>query len=348
MNRWTRWRPVAANFAVVTLVSLVLWLWAAGRSRETTTVGLSVRFVVADTDRLLAVPVDPISVDVELQGSRRELDRAAERLSGKTIPLRVGRVGVPSALGTHSIDLTLAIGRAQEINEAGVAVVSTSPSTTTLELVETESVDAKIVLVVPGYQIAGQTVAEPSTARVTLPKSLVPALGNPPQIEAFVTPQQASTLMPGRRRPIDATLRVPPALDAQSKLVRIAPDKARMTFTLASRSSTTTLRLVPVQIAGPPADIDGYTIAIEPSDAFLRDVEVTGPSETIRALEDGRANVFAFVHLSADDLALRVTRKRVDLWMLPPEVTVLRVGESVDTQPLIRLSIAQRPVATRE
>jgi hypothetical protein len=74
---------------------------------------------------------------------------------------------------------------------------------------------------------------------------------------------------------------------------------------------------------------------------------VTGPSETIEALEAGRAKVFAFVHLSADDLAKREARKPIQLWMMPPDVTVLQIGTSTDTAPSIGLTIKERPAPNR-
>ncbi|MDZ4830690.1 MAG: hypothetical protein SGJ09_10900 [Phycisphaerae bacterium] len=343
MNAWARWRPKATNFTVVTVISLLLWLWAAGRTREIGTVELFVRFVVADADQTAALPIEAVPVEIELQGTRRELDRAAERFTGKMITLRVGRFGVPGTPGTHAIDLAAALSRTEEFDSTGAAVVASTPATTPLEIVETETIESSIVPLLPGVQLVGDAIVEPETVRVTLPRALVPALGAEPHVQAFLPSTQTNMLQSGRRHGVDVTLRVPEALEAQSRLVRIVPDKARVSFTLLSRSSTSVLRLVPVQIAGPPDDLSEFSVDINPADAFLRDVEVTGPSEIIRALEDGRAKAFAIVHLSADDLALRVTRKRVDLWMLPTGVAVGRIGESSDTEPLIRMTVTQRP-----
>lgn len=335
-------RPMLANIAVVTVVSLLLWLWAAGQTRETSTVEVLVLFVPGDAERNIVTPAEPIAVSLDVQGARHELERAADRLSGKTITLRTGRPEVPASPGPHTIDIASAINRSEELTSLGIVAIGAVPASTSIEVMETITVEAKILPVIPGVQLNGAAEVSPAMAKVTLPKALLSGLGSDPSIEAFVPTTQANAQEPGRRHVLDVALRVPEALEGQARLVRILPDRAKVTFTLQSRSASTLLRLVPVQLAGPPLDLDGYQVSIESGNEYLRDVEVTGPAATIRQLEEGRIKVFAFVHLTADDLARRVTRKRVEMWMLPPGVSVLRLGESTETSPEVRLTVRER------
>lgn len=340
---WVTWRKRITNVIVVTVVSLLLWMWAAGRTRETASVEFFLQYAAGDATRMIALPLHPSSVEVTLQGSRRDLDRSIDRLRGKTIVLRSGSSGIPATPGMHAIDNALALSSADAIAATGVAVLDVTPTTTTIELLETETIEVKVAAVLPGVQLSGTATIEPERVQMTLPKSLVPALGAAPQVEAYLPPAQTNLLQPGRRHSVEnVPLRAPESLGEQSRLVSIVPDRARVTFTLASRSGSALLKLVPVQIAGPSADLDGFRVSIDPADAFLRDVEVSGPSETIRSIEDGRAKVLAFVHLSADDLAGGLTRKRVSMWMLPSGVTVTSVGGVQDAVPVVRLSIAPR------
>lgn len=335
-------RPMLSNIAVVTVVSLLLWLWAAGQTRETSTVEVLVLFVPGDAERSIVTPAEAIAVSLDVQGARHELERATDRLSGKTITLRTGRPEVPAAAGPHTIDIAGALNRSEELTSLGVVAIGAVPASTSIEVMETATVEATILPVVPGVQLSGAVDVAPTKAKVTLPKALVTGLGASPTIEAFIPTIQANALEPGRRQVLDVPLRVPEALEGQARLVRIAPERVKVTLMLQSRSSSTTLRLVPVQIAAPPLDLDGYQVTIEPGNEFLRDVEVTGPATTIRQLEEGRAKAFAFVHLTADDLARRVTRKRVEMWMLPPGVTVIRVGESSESSPEVRIAVRER------
>jgi hypothetical protein len=338
----SRWRPMLANGAVVSVVSLLLWLWAAGKTRETSSLEALVRFTPGDPERAFVAPADAIPVSIELQGSRRELERAADRLSGKTLVLRTGRPEVPASPGPHTIDVAAALNRLEELSSADVVAISSVPQVIAIEVLETVVVDAKVLPVLPGTLLAGTPVVEPETVKVTLPKSLVSGLGADPSVEAFVPANQSSTLETGRRHVLDVALRLPEALAKESTLVRFAIDRAKLTFTLQSRSSSTVLRLVPVQLAGPPLDLDGYQITIDAGNEFLRDVAVTGPSTTIIALEEGRTKAIAFIHVTADDLARRVTRKRIDMWMLPEGVTVERIGDTTDVAPEVRLTVRER------
>ncbi len=336
-------RPLLANCAVVTVVSLLLWLWAAGQTRETSTVEILVQVLPGDPERSIVSPAEAIPVSLEMRGARHELERATDRLSGKTIVVRTGRPEVPAAAGTHTIDIASVLNRAEEVTSLGVAAIGAVPTAMSIDIMETATVEVKIVPVIPGVQLNGAPEVTPATARVTLPRSLVSGLGADPTIEAFVPTAQANAQQAGRRETLEVALRVPEALEGEARLVRIQPERARVAFTLQSRSSTTLLRLVPVQIAGPPLDLEGYRVTIEPGSEFLRDVEVTGPAAIIRQLEEGSLKAFAFVHLSADDLARRLTRKRISMWMLPPGVSVLRIGELVETMPDVRISIRERP-----
>jgi hypothetical protein len=341
-ERWERSRPVAANIAVVTVVALLLWFWAAGQTREVGSLTLLVRFVPADPERTLVMPSEATAVELDLQGSRRDLERASDRLGGKTITLKGGRAGVPSSPGGHVVDLAGVLARSDELASLGIAVVSANPASFSLDVLETTTVTAKVRPVLPGAQLAGEAIAEPEEVEITLPRSAVGGLGAEPAVEAFLPAAQSSLLEAGRRHAIDVQLRVVEALAPQASLIRIVPDRARITFTLQSRSARTILPLVPVQIAGPPLDLADYTVLIAPDQEFLRDVEIAGPIDTIRGIEDGRIKVFALVHLSADELALRVGRKRVDVWMLPPGVSVVRVGDSNDVLPPVGLVIQER------
>lgn len=337
------WRQRIGNALVVTVVTILLWLLAAGRTKETATVELRVRFMSVEPDRIQVEPVESIPVEISLSGSRREIGELADRLSGKTLDLRIGRDGVPGTVGEHSVDLVQALRQSEAVGPGAGAIADSKPASAALIITETEVLLATIAPVLPGAQLLGDAVAEPATARVIVPRSLAAAFGSTPRIEAFVPTDRTASLQPGRGHTLDVALRVPEVLQSQRRLIRIEPERTRVTFTLVSNSSVATLRLVPVQIAGPPADLEQYLVDVDAEDAFLRDVELSGPTDAIRAIESGSTPVFAFVHLSADDLAKRPDRGRIALWNLPQGVTVTRIGTSTDVRPFVRLTITPRP-----
>ena len=102
---------------------------------------------------------------------------------------------------------------------------------------------------------------------------------------------------------------------------------------------------VPVQIAGPAADLDGWMVEVNPASAFLRNVVLRGPADEIQRLRDreGGLGVIAFVHLTSDDLLQMIEEKPVTLWSLPAGVTVTSVDGDATSSPRIPVSILKRP-----
>jgi hypothetical protein len=340
-EEWT-WRGRLGSVATVTAVALLLWLWAAGRTTEVATVTVQARFASGDPGRVAVLPGGAFTVELRLRGSRRDLDAAASRLAGTVIDLRSGAPGIPAAIGDHVVDLATSIDRSDELTTLGATVDGTTPASATVEIVELASVEAAVVPDLPGVRLAGGVSVDPERVTVRLPSTILRRLDGPPRIEAYLPPAQSEALATGRRHSIEVPLRLPESLEADAALVTLEPGRSRLNFTIADRSRTATLPLVPVQVAGPPEDLDGFTVTLADGSEFLRDVAVRGRADLVRDLEEGRARAIAFIHLSADDLAKRVSRKRVSLWMLPEGVSVTGVAGGEDTAPAVELSIRER------
>ena len=111
---------------------------------------------------------------------------------------------------------------------------------------------------------------------------------------------------------------------------------------LVSADSTLLVPSIPVQIAGPPTDLDQYLVTIDPAAAFLRDVTLRGPAEAIASIAEGRMSVIAFLHLTSDELAQGITEKAVSMWQLPAGVTVSGIGDDSTSNPMVPLTIEDR------
>lgn len=338
----TTFRARLGSFVTVTAVALLLWLWAAGRTTEVATIAVQVRVASGDPGRVAVLPPAPFTVELRLRGSRRDLDDAASRLGGTVLELRSGSPGVPASVGDHVIDLATSIDRSEELARLAATVDGANPASATVEIVELVSVEAAVTPDLPGVRLAGGVAVEPARVTVRLPSTLLRRLDGPPRIEAYLPPAQSEALATGRRHSIEVPLRLPESLEADAGLVTLEPARVRLGFTIADRSRTATLPLVPVQVAGPPEDLDGFTVTLADGSEFLRDVAVRGRADLVRDLEEGRARAIAIVHLGADDLARRVTRKRVSVWMLPEGVAVTGVAGGEETAPAVELSIRER------
>ncbi|MSR18001.1 MAG: YbbR-like domain-containing protein [Phycisphaerales bacterium] len=329
-----RWRGNAFNIVVATLVTVVLWTFAAEKTRTQAQSSGQVVVQVPAGSLLYVDPPDPFPVNVKLTGSHQSIRKFEAALAG-TLVLTPAILGVPNAPGEATVDLQSAIARTPQALEGDIVLESVAPAQLLVRLGELVMVPARVSTNLPLAQIAGEASIDPPEVTVVLPREASDSISEL-HLDADVS---VRNLEAGRRHSIDAELRLPEALNRWRDFVRIAPSRARVVFTLRSNMRNWTIPVVPVQISGPPEDLANYDIRLQPSAGFLRDVEVSGPADAISQIELGRVAVAALVHLSADDLARRVESVPVALWLLPKGVSVSRVGGSGDTAPLIALKI---------
>lgn len=337
MGEWTNKISTAL---IATVVTLLIWTWAAEKTREETSITGGVRFAPAEGQALSAEPAAPVTVTLQVRGSRQAIQRAAAILEQGVI-FRLGLGGVPAQPGSYSIELSKVFEELPEIRRSDLSVLNARPDTVTVTVGRLVTRTAPIVAEIPLALTTGTITIDPPEASITLPESLAASI---PQfrIEAFV---DVRNLELGRRLTVDAPLRLPEALASARELARVEPSTVRVSFTLASRDRTAVIPTVPVQIAGPPGDLRNYDVQVEPGSEFLRGVTVSGPSDAIAQIESGRARIAAIVHLGTDDLVRRTLSKPVSMWLLPPGVAVTRIGNASDPAPLVSLRITERPRA---
>ena len=332
------WGNRISTGAIAAVASLLIWTWAAEKTRESATVTGAVRIVSGEGQALAAEPDTPIPVTVQLKGSRGSLQRVADLIEGGA-ELKLGRGGVPATPGTFSVDLAAAIAALPELSRSDVSVESTRPDLLEVSLSKLVTQAMKITPVFPSGQVSGEATVDPPEATVTLPATLAERAA----LLRLEAPVDVRPLEPGRRYSRPVRLRLPEALQTKEGQVRVTPEEVTVTFTLRAKNSTTTVTSVPVQVAGPPTELAACEVQLDPGNEFLRNVTLTGPGDAISQIESGRFRVAAVVHLSADDLARRSLTRPVSLWLLPPGVTVTKVGNSTDLAPPVSLRISERP-----
>jgi hypothetical protein len=343
MNTSNEGRERIVNIVVVSLVTLLIWMWAAGETRETEPAFTDIRFVAPTADSMRIQPAEVSTVRLLVRGPRRAIDAVAEKLR-EPITVTAGTSGVPSEPGPHDIDLT-------QLGEAivsqwrlPVTVVGAEPESIAIEISPLTTREVRVVPVLPsGVRTTGRIEVVPETATIVLPNDLAEI--EDLQLEAKVSDRDLAGRETGRRHQFEVPLQVPASLAGARESIRIQPRTAEVRLALDSNEADLALSSpVPVQIAGPAADLDDWTVEVDPASAFLRDVVLRGPAETIQRLRDrdGDVGVIAFVHLTSDDLLKRIEEKPVTLWSLPPGVTVTSVGGDATSSPRITLKIVER------
>lgn len=323
------------SLGLVTLVTLLIWIWAAGETRENRRIDASIRFATSDAKRLLVEPRELDGALLSVSGSKRAITAFEALMNAGTLELVAGAHGLPSSPGTWPIQLATALGSLPAVRDAGVSIDGVEPNSIPLRLVPLEARTARPVADLPGIRTQGDVLVEPATISVVLPTGILPA-GIEPSVLAVVDPRRLEQLEPGKRVTLEATLQVAPALAGEASRIALEPPTAKVVFTPRSLERTVTVNSVPVQVAGVADDFARYRVDLEtPS---LGPVVLSGPNDAIARIEGGE-RVVALVHLTSDDLQKRVASKTVSLWMLPPGVTVQKVAGLDGGQPTVSLVI---------
>lgn len=333
-------RERIGNVVTISLVTVLIWIWAAGETREDITSFTDLRLIGQTSGSVQIEPSEINSISFQMRGARRAIDAMAARFR-EPLEIQIGTLGVPADPGVHEIDL-LAVGQLlAEQEDLPVTFLSAEPKTTSVTIKSLETRSMAIQVLLPeGVRTAGAVEVAPTEASITLPSSLttLPNLS----IAATVSDEDLASLTPGRLQEIEATLGLPSSLAAYEDDVTITPRKVLVRLKLVSADSTLLVPSIPVQIAGPPTDLDQYLVTVDPAAAFLRDVTLRGPAEAITSIAEGRMSVIAFLHLTSDELAQGITEKAVSMWQLPTGVTVSSIGDDSTSNPMVPLTIEDR------
>lgn len=337
-DRGESWEARLATIGIVTAVTVLIWTWAAGKTESVEVFnGVEIRLGTTDPDRLRIAPATIRLGQLTATGSTRSLRRFREL--PRRLEFTAGRDGVPAAEGTHTLSVAELLSEVPEIAETGLTFES-EPPTIEVEIVALEPRTLRVEAEIPGVSTQGDTEVQPPTVEILLPASLqIPA----EQLFAVATvgAGQLQRLEPGRRETVNASLRLSPELAALARGTSPRPSTVRVTFTPRVLDRETTLPRVPVQVAGISEDFARYRVTSTP--AFLEQVVIRGPAETIGRIEAG-TRVLAFVHLTTDELESAAVsgnaiEEPISLWLLPTGVEVRSVGDAEGARPVVTLQV---------
>lgn len=320
---------------LVSLVTVLIWLWAEGESLSTETLNPSVVFV-QDGDELLLETNDKQwtgTVSVRLEGSNRALTDARREL-GSRIRLKLGQPGVPSAAGEQQpVNLEEAIRQLPEVRAAGLSVQQVTPAITVVKIVKLVAKEFTVrATLPPDIGLLGESTVSPQKVIVRMPEAIAGLVPPDAIAEAALSREELGSPRDDLAQTIATTVRLP-ALAGHPDVI-ITPEKVNVTFRLKRSVDTVTVASVPVWFSLPP--VEGRRWDIELTDQFLRDVTFTGPTDAIAKIRSREVIPIAEVQLSSDDLESGIEAKEAVFAQLPPGV---ESGVAVKT---VRLKITRR------
>ncbi len=334
-------RGRAWMYLAVTVVSLLIWFWAAGETRVQTGVTFTVQLVSSDPARWLVSPGE-ITVSAELEGSRFAIQDARNLKS----PLKLTHgVELPMPPGIYPENLAELLEQHEPLADTGVGIKSTDPPSIDISVDALSEVTLPVQVIFPNIQTEGEVKREPAEAVVRLPGSVRAYLPEDLVIEAVIDPRRLQEVEPGQTYKLQATLRVPERYGLDESIL-IMPPTVTVEFTVRSQIKVAKLASVRVQIAGPPEDYDEYVVQIDEKDRTLRDVVVKADGPLMQQIERGDVRVVALVHLSNSDKERRVETKPITCFLaiLPTGTGRVVDAEMADGTPPreIRLKITDR------
>tara|TARA_B100001059_G_scaffold213211_1_gene228892 strand:- start:272 stop:1300 length:1029 start_codon:yes stop_codon:yes gene_type:complete len=337
MSQQTRSRSL--TFVVVTAITLLIWIWAAGETRDSATLYARVGFTTASNFNVIVGPTEDQQVAISVQGSARSIQRLRTALE-EPVRLMTGSNGIPQEAGQHQVSLSEALQGLESFVTGDISVVSTEPAKMEVEIDSMTQLAVPVEALMGDATLGGEAIPNPSTATLTLPSRIV-ALVPDAKVLAEPTKSSLAGLDPGRRHVIIVPLRLPRALRPFEDEIRIEPKSVDLAFNLILRTSTLTLEDVPVQIAFAITDHEDYVITVDENDRVLADVVIEGSTEAINAFEEEMPAVSAFVVIDDEDLSEGTIEVPISLWQLPEGLRVVSV-ESETEPPAIRISITPR------
>jgi hypothetical protein len=292
------------TYVLVTVVTLLVWIWAAGKTRDQTTLSASIRFAPPSEAEYLASPAE-LPVKVTVVGSSQALRNAEDRLRN---PLSVPVVPEPGSRSV-TIELDQAIAERPELARTGVEIIAVDPPSIIVQVDQVVHVTAAVRPALGDVRTEGPIEIDPPQVDVAMPSVLRAQYAETLIAEAYVEPSRLARLEHGERHTLEAPLRLADWRGAAGSLV-FNPPVVRVTFTPRSRLEQITLD-VRVQVLSPPEDSGEYVVELAESSKVIPAVTIEAESDLVRRIRSGEVKVVAVVQLSTRDKEQRIESKPV-------------------------------------
>ncbi|MCP4758550.1 MAG: hypothetical protein GY894_00345 [Planctomycetes bacterium] len=332
-----KWPREFSTIVLVTIVTILIWLLAAAKTRQVEILAGQLEFTVASDaagDRYQVTP-SQIPVTVTLEGPALRVRQARNVLTSASI-----RIPLPAEHGVQEISqLVTLVQVAQTIAETGVTVVGVEPPTAVVEITEFIRRTAVTRADIQSASTVQDVSVTPKEVSVSAPQDVVHELPETLVVDAVVDPRDVARLEPGVLHTVECALKLPDSLRLPVG-VTIDPPTALVSFQLVARQRRADVPRVRIQVISTPQDFAAY--AIELSEPMLTDVTIEASPDDISEVQAGRAQVIAVVHLSTNDKERGIESKPISFFaILRSDGTATPITATVNdnAHPEVSLSI---------
>jgi len=291
-------RQKIETFLVVTVITLLVWLYAEGRNVTTyTNEPVPVKFVSGDGEGLTISPDGPQRVLVSFEGSTA-MKQALEAIT-EDGPIALPVVEQPNApSAVQNIVMKDALNTSV-LRELGIQVTATDPAVLPVTVRRLVSVEIPVEPIVSDVELATTSAVEPARVQVKVPAPLA-SMAEELSLIARVTEEDLADLPANTPRAVSVRLELPEPLRDQP--VELATRNVAVTVTVRKQSDTITLTSVPIHINAPPLLLRRYRIDLPEDQVVIRDVKLSGSADAIASIRDKQFRVWAELRPTADEL----------------------------------------------
>lgn len=288
---------------IVTLIAVMIWLYAEAENVKVYSEPVTVRLVPAPGKDLRLSPGEPFRVFLSYKGSTGQNQAMSQLISEKEFTLEVG--GKASEEPTdESVNLRDYFTQLRAFTDLGVEIISSEPDTVIARIDPVRTISLRVAvpasMSTPHAEL-GLSV-EPREIPVRLPASQMErALSAQivPSLQGIDFSQYAANTPHTLTLPVE----LPSTLDRQQ--IRLTQESVQLTFTVRKSSDSYQPAFIPIRLNVQPRLLQQYDIDLPDDQLGVRDVRLSGPTDIIARLRSGQLDVWAELRFSADDLARR-------------------------------------------
>lgn len=296
----SNWWSAIKTYVLVTMVTLLIWVWAEAESLSTVEVAPRVELSGLGTNVAPTV-IEPGwtgSVRVRVRGSTAAVGAVQTRLASG-LRLTPGIGGVPATPGEHTLVVADVLRQHPDLSRLGVNFIDVQPVAMAIRIDELASRVVDVHAVIPGLELAGEPTVIPPQVTVRVSKDAMTML--PAVLSASATPDLNAYVGLVGDGPHTVPARVSvPNLPPWIGPATLEPSQVQVTFTRRSKIDTLSVPQAPVWVILPPGEAERWNAT--PTITVVDDVSVTGPRELVEQLRAVPEGLRAYAVLSVKDL----------------------------------------------
>ena len=321
------------TLAWVVPLTLIIWIYAEREQQaERTDFSFTVQVQLASPQHVAKLIYPPDGrIVADLIGPRTGIDALRSEVLQGPVLLEIPDTLAPGQ--EHPLPTASLVARAAPFAGKGIQVRKADPPAIRLrvDLLETREL---LVQPRPGTEIIGDVIFTPARIQVRGPAAALAARND---LALFVDLSPFAGRRPGKYER-DLPLLLPPELAGQDITL---PPTVHAAVEIKETRQQFIIRSVPV-LGAAPAALAEYEISA--AEGFFTNVNVAGPRERIKELEDGTFSPRAYVEVSRDDAFIPATEREKTIdktvssadFRLPDDVRV------TDPPRTVRLTIRRR------